>query len=91
MSHTIEEFDDEPFADDSLAFSSFAYRIAAIRNLGRILQLQHIIFQDDPIIDKIDAYLVNWSLHLPDSKKLSIGSDGHVDEMLFQAQMITSA
>jgi hypothetical protein len=74
-----------------VTFSSFAYRIAAIRNLGRILHLKQVVFQDDPIIDQTDAYLVNWSLHLPDSKKLAIDGDGHVDEMLFQAQMITNA
>jgi hypothetical protein len=69
-------------------FSSFAYRIAAIRNLGRVLQLQRILFT---VVDQLDAYLVNWNLHLPDSKKLAIDCDGNVDEMLFQGQMITTA
>jgi hypothetical protein len=87
----MDEFDDEAFADDDVKFSSFAYRIAAIRNLGRILALQQVIFHDDPIVDKTDAFLVNWSLHLPGSKKLAIDGDGQVDEMLFQAQMITNA
>jgi hypothetical protein len=91
MPHSFEEFEDQAFADDDLTFSSYVYRIAAIRNLGRVLQLKQVVFQDDPIVDQIDAYLVNWSLHLPDSKKLAINGDGHVDEMLFQGQMITNA
>jgi hypothetical protein len=91
ISHSFEEFEDQSFADENVTFSSYAYRIAAIRNLGRVLQLQRILFLDDPLVDQIDAYLVNWNLHLPDSKKLVIDSDGHVDEMLFQGQMVTSA
>lgn len=46
---------------------------------------------DVPTIDRIDAYLVNWKLHLPDNKKDFMSSDGQLDEMLFQAHMITEA
>jgi hypothetical protein len=91
LPHSFEEFEDQAFADENVNFSSFAYRIAAIRNLGRVLQLQRILFTDDPIVDQVDAYLVNWNLHLPDSKKLAIDCDGNIDEMLFQGQMITTA
>jgi hypothetical protein len=91
MPHSFEEFEDQAFADENVTFSSYAYRIAAMRNLGRVLQLQRVLFLDDPVVDQIDAYLVNWNLHLPDSKKLAIDGDGHVDEMLFQGQMITTA
>lgn len=59
-----------------------------MRDFGRVLQLPEIVFADDPIIDKLDANLVNWDLHLPPSKRLGINTDGQVDEMLFQAQMI---
>ena len=48
------------------------------------------MFPDDPLVDIMDAHLINWKLHLPDSKKVSIDSDGQVDEMLFQAHMITN-
>jgi hypothetical protein len=89
--HSIEEFEDQSFSDEDVAFSSFAYRIAALRNMGRILRLQQITFQDDPIIDQTDAYLVNWTLHLPESKRLVADGAGQIDEMLFQAQMITDA
>ena len=89
--HSFEEFEDQAFADEDVSFSSYSYRIAAIRNLGRVLQLQRILFIEDPIVDQIDAYLVNWYLHLPGSKKLAIDGDGHVDEMVFQGQMVTNA
>lgn len=46
---------------------------------------------DKPTIDRIDAYLVNWRLHLPESKKDFIKTEGQLDEMLFQAHMITEA
>jgi hypothetical protein len=45
---------------------------------------------DKPTIDRIDAYLVNWRLHLPESKDF-INTEGQLDEMLFQAHMITEA
>lgn len=51
--------------------------------------MKEIVFPDDPLTDTMDAYLINWRLHLPDSKKVFIDSDGQVDEMLFQAHMIT--
>lgn len=56
-----------------------------------VLQLGQIMFADDPSIDRVDAHLVNWKLHLPDSKKTFISSDRQLDEMLFQAHMITEA
>lgn len=46
---------------------------------------------DKSAIDRIDAYLVNWKLHLPESKRALINNEGRLDEMMFQAQMITEA
>jgi hypothetical protein len=87
----MEEFEDDAFLDESIQFSSFTYRIAALKNMGRILQLKQVVFPDDPIIQRVDSHLVNWALHLPASKKLGINIHGEVDEMLFQAQMVTAA
>jgi hypothetical protein len=91
--HTIEDFDDDSFIGRDFNYSSFAYRIAAIRNLGRVLAspARQILVPDEPAIDRIDAHLVNWKLHLPESKKTAITSDGQLDEMLFQAHMISEA
>ncbi|KFY06158.1 hypothetical protein V492_08132, partial [Pseudogymnoascus sp. VKM F-4246] len=87
---TLEDFNDDDFSEDNTPFSSFTYRIAAIANLARILALPKPSFPDDPLISKTDAYLVNWSLHLPPTAKLVV-EDGRVDEMMFQAYMITYA
>ena len=87
----MQEFDDESFNEQELAFSSFAYRIAAVRNLGRILSLRKFPDSDEAAVDRVDAHVVNWKLHLPNSKKSFISGDGQLDEILFQAHMITEA
>lgn len=89
--HSLVEFDEESFDARDFSYSSFAYRIAAIRNLGRVLLSRLIALPDESMLDRIDAYLVNWRLHLPESKKNLINSEGQHDEMLFQAHMITEA
>ncbi|RFU34515.1 hypothetical protein B7463_g1807, partial [Scytalidium lignicola] len=88
---TLEDFDDAFFDARGIDYSSGTYRIAAIRNLGKVMALGKIVFQDDPTIDRIDSYIVNWLLHLPASKRSMVARDGRVDEMLFQAMMITQA
>jgi len=90
-SHSIQDFDDESFDSRDLVYSSFTYRIAAIRNLGRVLATRQIVLDNVSSIDRIDAYLVSWKLHLPESKKTFISSDGKLDEMIFQAHMISAA
>ncbi|CZS92637.1 related to Zn(II)2Cys6 transcriptional activator [Rhynchosporium agropyri] len=89
--HSIQDFDDESFDGRDFFYSSYTYRIAAIRNLGRVLQSRQILPSDEQTMSRADAYLVNWRLHLPDAKKTLISHDGRLDEMLFQAHMITEA
>lgn len=45
----------------------------------------------DPNMARIQALLVNWTLHLPSSKRDPLDRTGHVDEMLFQAHMMRHA
>lgn len=89
--HSLEDFDDESFDGRDFQYSSFTYRIAAIRNLGRVLASSALMLPDEPTIDRIDAHLVNWRLHLPDTKKDFINGEGQLDEMMFQAHMIIEA
>ncbi|TVY92672.1 hypothetical protein LAWI1_G001778 [Lachnellula willkommii] len=92
QARSLEDFEDELFNGKDFSYSSFAYRIAAIRNLGRILTLRMSGAPlDSPAVNRLDAHLVNWRLHLPDSKRTCISQDGVLDEMLFQAHMITAA
>lgn len=87
----MQDFDESSFMTKDIEYSSFVYRIAAARNLGDILSLSPNIFPSDPAFVRADAKLVNWRLHLPFSKSEFLEKDGRVDEMLFQAQMITNA
>ncbi|KAL2064341.1 hypothetical protein VTL71DRAFT_4835 [Oculimacula yallundae] len=87
--YTIEQFDDNSFLDEDIEWSSYAYRIAAARNLEQILQTDSIMFPDDAQTYSLDALLVNWSLHLPPSKVANFDQSGRFDEMMFQAHMIT--
>ncbi|EHK99003.1 hypothetical protein M7I_5155 [Glarea lozoyensis 74030] len=90
---SLSDFDDESFDGKELTFSSFAYRIAALRNLGRVLSsglLQSSTPDGDAIL-RVDNHLVTWRLHLPENKKKFINNEGKLDEMLFQAHMITEA
>jgi hypothetical protein len=88
--HTIEQFDEDSFDDEDIMFSSYAYRIAAARNLDRILQSKDFLFPDDPALYRLEAHLTNWHLHLPDNKRDLFDQFGMFDEMLFQAHMIAN-
>ncbi|KAI0166526.1 hypothetical protein GGR57DRAFT_496790 [Xylariaceae sp. FL1272] len=89
----LEDFDDQLFTGEEREFSSFAYRVASIRNLGRMMRLpnsgQGITPEES--VDKIETLLSNWRLHLPRSKRDSVYRDGQLDEMMFQAHMINHA
>ncbi|KAJ4392113.1 hypothetical protein N0V93_005735 [Gnomoniopsis smithogilvyi] len=87
----MEDFDDQLFTGEDRPFSSFAFRIAAIRNLGRFMRCPPIMFAEDENLAKLDANLTNWRLHLPPSKKDPIDKNCAPDEMLFQAHFITTA
>ncbi|KAG9228510.1 hypothetical protein BJ875DRAFT_526514 [Amylocarpus encephaloides] len=89
--YTIEEFEDNLFQREEIDWSSYAYRIAAARNLERILQSNQIVCIDDAELYGLEAYITNWHLHLPPNKRNIIDPFGNLDEMLFQAQMISYA
>ncbi|KAE9379716.1 hypothetical protein N431DRAFT_500209 [Stipitochalara longipes BDJ] len=86
----MEQFDHESFDTDDEAWSSYAYRIAAARNMERVLQSEEILFPKDPALYRLEAYLTNWHLHLPDNKRDLYDQFGAFDEMLFQAHMIAN-
>ena len=88
---SLQDFDDRTFSDEPMEFSSYAYRVEAIRILGQVLACGRNNDPDDLRADAADASLVNWALHLPEDKKELVGKDRKVDEMLFQAHMIVYA
>lgn len=87
----MEDFDDQLFTGEDRPFSSFAFRIAAIRNLGRFMRCPPMVFPDDENVARLDAHLTNWRLHLPPGKRDPIDKNCAPDEMLFQAHFITTA
>ena len=84
--------DEATFFDEEVTFSSYAYRITAVRELGNLLKLNQSFCPDSSeIVHAVDASLTNWMLHLPQSKNTPIEEDGRVDEMIFQAHTIINA
>ena len=88
---SLTEFDERYFAVEQAVYSSYAYRVEAVRILGQVLACGGSGNPDDPRADAADASLVNWMLHLPSAKKDLVDKDGKVDEMLFQAHMVINA
>ncbi|KAL2214933.1 hypothetical protein M432DRAFT_164331 [Thermoascus aurantiacus ATCC 26904] len=87
---TISEFDDRVFADEERDFSSFCYRIEAVRILGRVVAMQDALEGQQEKVEAIDARIASWFHHLPESKSEIMRPDGSVDEMMFQATMIVN-
>ncbi|ERT01997.1 hypothetical protein HMPREF1624_00292 [Sporothrix schenckii ATCC 58251] len=87
----IEDFDDRLFSGEDREFSSFTYRIAAARILGRMMRCPPILFPMDENLEKIEAMLSNWRMHLPASKRDDLNKHCQLDEMMFQAHFITHA
>ncbi|KAK3902059.1 proline utilization trans-activator [Staphylotrichum tortipilum] len=87
----MEDFDDQIFSDEDREFSSFAYRIVAARSLGRLMRMPQTLFPDLEEIDRVQAQLTNWRIHLPDSKRDDLSKSCQLDEMMFQAHFIIHA
>lgn len=87
---TIAQFDDRVFADEDIDFSSYAYRIEAVRILGRVVLLSETTQGQQELIEAIDARIASWFHHLPESKAELMQADGTVDEMMFQAMMVVN-
>lgn len=87
---TIAQFDGRVFADEERDFSSYTYRIEAIRILGRVVAIQEMIEGQQDHVEAADARIASWFHHLPESKAELMRPDGSVDEMMFQATMIVN-
>ncbi|KAJ5714578.1 uncharacterized protein N7483_011759 [Penicillium malachiteum] len=87
-SPTIAQFDERVFADEERDFSSYSYRIEAVRILGRVVATQDMIEGQQDQVEAIDARIASWFYHLPDSKLELMRPDGSIDEIMFQATMI---
>lgn len=87
---TIAQFDERVFADEERDFSSYSYRIEAVRILGRVVATQDMVEGQQDHVEAIDARIASWFHHLPESKSELMRPDGSVDEIMFQATMIVN-
>lgn len=85
---TIAQFDGRVFADEERDFSSYSYRIEAVRVLGRVVTAQDMVEGQQDQVEAIDARIASWFHHLPESKLELMRPDGSIDEIMFQATMI---
>ncbi|RHZ67971.1 Zn(II)2Cys6 transcription factor [Aspergillus thermomutatus] len=85
---TFKDLTNNWHCDDERRFSSFAYRIKAVRLLGMVMELNRSLDIDlETRIETIDAALVTSLMQLPSSQRDVYGSHPRLDEMTFQAQM----
>lgn len=87
---TIAQFDERVFADEERDFSSYTYRIEAVRILGRVVATQEMTEGQQDQVEAIDARIASWFHHLPESKLELMRPDGSIDEVMFQATMIVN-
>ena len=87
---TLAQFDNRVFEDEDIDFSSYCYRIEAVRLLARVLAIA-----EDPDVEKdeftaVDNALAGWRYHLPQCKADIARSHnaGEPDELMFQAHLI---
>lgn len=53
--------------------------------------MPNVVFPHDQMVNRVEALLTNWRIHLPDSKRDDLNKDCQLDEMMFQAHFITHA
>jgi hypothetical protein len=90
MPATMTEFHGNVFAEEEKVFSSFCYRIEAVRLLGRVLTITGKHGADRDLVQAVDNALAAFLYHLPRSKSEAEISNtfGDLDELMFQAHTI---
>ncbi|KAL3481731.1 fungal-specific transcription factor domain-containing protein [Aspergillus californicus] len=86
---SLAQFDSRIFTDEEISFSSFTYRIEAVRLLSRVVSIAwtHDVHADD--VDALDSALAAWPYHLDAAKtSMAHGAGTAEDEMLFQANLL---
>jgi hypothetical protein len=88
--HGIRDLRNRYFADQDIMFSSFAYRIDAalmFRDVVRAVRNTTRISLD--VFQTLDSRTMSWFYHLPADEHNVLRSDGTIDQMLFQAHLLT--
>ncbi|KAL4943065.1 hypothetical protein BDV06DRAFT_211344 [Aspergillus oleicola] len=80
-----EDDDNEDTNISHPRYSSYSYRIEAVRILARVLILNSLPETHQDHLQAVTNALVSWANHLPKSKVDIIDLYGNIDEMIFQA------
>jgi hypothetical protein len=90
MPATMADFHGNVFAEEEKVFSSFCYRIEAVRLLGRVLTITGKHGVDRDLVQAVDNALAAFLYHLPRSKSEAEISNtfGDLDELMLQAHTI---
>lgn len=80
--------EDSPQRPHDQHFSSFAYRVEAVRLLGRVLSLSGTVSASADAFRDLDNALVEWQRQFPFRAAGLYADPTHFDEMIFQGQMI---
>lgn len=85
---SLAQFDARIYDEEERKFSSFAYRIDAVRILARVLPVAwtHQVHRDH--VQAIDNAIAAWWCYLPPGQGNDSGDLSDGDEMLFQARML---
>lgn len=84
------EFDNNAFVDEEIVFSSFSYRIEAVRLLERVLAITGSHGVERERVQATDNALAAFLHHLPSSKREPeiVNMSGDIDGLMFQSHMI---
>lgn len=85
---SLDSFDARFFADEELIFSSFCYRIEAVRIIARVLATAGLDGAHNDEVQAVDNALAGWIHHLPIAKADIISNDGEIDQMILQAHFM---
>ncbi|KGO72158.1 Transcription factor, fungi [Penicillium italicum] len=81
---SVAQFDARIYSEEEIIFSSFSYRIGAIRLLARVLSIAWTHDLNENHVKIIDSALAAWPHHLDSAKADMCNIE---DEMLFQGHM----
>lgn len=89
---TLLEFNNREFLPNNVHFSSFAYLIGAVQCAAAAISITpKVAAAEDSthLIQAVDCSLDGWRLLLPPERKNVMTENGEIDELMFQAQLLT--
>ncbi|EMC96897.1 hypothetical protein BAUCODRAFT_42445, partial [Baudoinia panamericana UAMH 10762] len=82
---TPQQFRERLFADDDQQYSSYCYRIEAMRIISRVLLVASSCDAHPDGVQAVDNAIAGWRHHLSDNKAGILDELGEVDQLMFQA------